>query len=81
MSNVRVVVKRKGVRELLKSEEIAKVCLEQAEQIKQTVGPGFKIHEKKYPERIGYAVSAESRQAIHKAYQDNVLLKALGKSK
>ena len=79
MSNVKVTLNSVGIRELLKSEAVSKACLEQAEQIKREVGTGFEIHEKRYPERTGYAVSAESKDAIKQTYQDNVLLKAVGR--
>ena len=80
MGNVRVELNEAGIRELLKSEAISEACREQAERVKRSVGAGFEVQERKYPERRGYAVSAESRDASRKAYQDNVLLKAIGRS-
>lgn len=79
MSNVRIELNAAGVRELLKSEAIAQACKEQAVRVKETVGKGFEVQSRKYPERTGYAVSAESREALRSTLQDNVLLKALGK--
>ena len=81
MNNIEVKLNSAGIRELLKSQPIAKMCMEQAEEVKRKAGAGFEVQPRKYPERTGYAVSAESNEAVRKVYQDNVLLKALGKSK
>lgn len=79
MGNVRVELNSAGIRELLKSEKIAEACKEQAERVAWQAGAGFEVQSRRYPERTGYAVSAESKEAVRKTYQDNVLLKALGK--
>lgn len=80
MGNVKVKLNDAGVRELLKSKEISEACREQAEKVKASVGTGFKVQKRtRYPERTGYAVSAESKDAVRKVYQDNVLLKVIGR--
>lgn len=76
---IKIELHSAGIRELLKSQPVAEACKEQAQKIKKEVGKGFEVQIRKYPERIGYAVSAESKEAISKAYKENVLLKAIGK--
>ena len=41
MAKVRVVLNRKGVRELLKSDAMAQACKEQADAIKNRCGDGY----------------------------------------
>lgn len=81
MGNVKIKLNSAGIREMLKSEAISEACKEQADKIKQAAGEGFEVQKRKYPERSGYAVSAESKEAIRKVYSDNVLLKAMGGAK
>lgn len=76
---IKIEIHTAGIRELLKSQPVAEACKEQAQKIKTEVGNGFEVQSRKYPERTGYAVSAESREAVNKVYQENVLLKAIGK--
>lgn len=77
---VRIELNSAGIRELLRSKPIVDACKKQAQRIKKVAGKGFEVHPREYPERDGYAVSAESKEAFIKVYKDNVLLKALGKS-
>ena len=78
MSKIKIVLNRKGVRELLKSQPIADACGEQAEQVKARAGEGYEVRQRNYPERTGYAVIAETDEAKRDNLKNNTLLKALG---
>ncbi len=76
--NVVIKLNKAGVRELLKSEWAAQQCKAQADIIKGRAGEGFVVQKRNYPERSGYAVKAETREAKNRNYRDNTLLKAMG---
>ena len=80
MKNVKVILKRKGVRELLKSPEILAACHEAAEGVAGRAGDGYEVSD--YPNGRTRA-NASVRPATAKAYRDNMknntLLKALGR--
>lgn len=67
-----------GVRELLKSSEIAGCCKElAAEVLSRCNKPGYEMAERRYPERTGYAVYAKEYPAIGDNLKNNTLLKAV----
>lgn len=78
MSKIKIVLNRKGVRELLKSQPIADTCGEQAKLVKARAGEGYEVRKRNYPERTGYAVIAETDEAKQDNLKNNTLLKALG---
>ncbi len=67
-----------GIKELLKSDEIAAACKEQADAIASRAGDGYEVTTRQYPERIAYAVNAETKEARQDNLKNNTLLKALG---
>lgn len=77
MSNIRVELNRAGVRELLKSGEIASACMGYASQIAANCGDGYVAEARNYPERTGAAVYADSPKAIRDNLKNNTLLNAL----
>ena len=77
MSKTKVVLDSAGVRELLRSEELQALCMEHANRIQSTAGPGFVAEERNYPERTGAAVRTDSREAYYRNLNDNILLKAV----
>lgn len=76
--NVQIVLNSAGVRELLKSDAIAAACKEQADAVAARAGDGYIVEQRNYPERTGYAVTAETDEARRDNYNHNTLLKALG---
>ena len=78
MGKVTIELNEAGVRELLKSKEIAEACREQAEAVHKVVGKGFEVESRRYPERTGYVVTAGTEEAKKAVLKDNVLLKAMG---
>ena len=79
MSKVRIELNAQGVRELLKSGEVAAECEEQAKAIAGRAGDGYEIEPRNYPERSGYAVIAATTEARKDNLKNNTLLKASGK--
>lgn len=78
MSKTKIVLNRKGVRELLKSQPMADACREQAEQVKARAGEGYEVQQQDYPERARYIITAETDEAKRDNLKNNTLLKALG---
>lgn len=78
MSKLTVKLNSQGVRELLKSQEIADACREQADAVAGRAGEGYSVEQRDYPERTGYVVSAETDEARRDNLKNNTLLKALG---
>lgn len=78
MSKVKIKLNSQGVRELLKSPEIASACEEQARAVAARAGSGYEVEQRNYPERTGFVVSAETDEARRDNLKNNTLLKALG---
>lgn len=78
MSKVKVELNSAGVRELLKSPEVMQACKEQADKVAQRAGDGYKVEQRSYPERTGYAVVAGTPEAKRDNLKNNTLQKALG---
>lgn len=78
MSKIKIVLNRKGVRELLKSQPIADACKEQAKAVGGKAGEGYEVRKRNYPKRTGYIVVAETDEAKQDNLKNNTLLKALG---
>ena len=79
MSRIKFEPNRAGIRELLKSQEVAEECRQHAERTLEGVSgvEGYSMGQRNYPERTGYAVYAEEYPAIADNLKNNSLLKAL----
>lgn len=77
MANVKIVLNKSGVRELLKSSEMQSACQEQANAIMQRAGDGYVAEARNYPERSGYAVRTDSAEAYYDNLNNNTLLKVM----
>lgn len=71
------VLNRAGVREILKSDGIYRVCEEHAEATRASAGPGYEVGTRNYPERTGVAVYPATADAYYDNLRHNTLLKAL----
>lgn len=78
MSNVKITLNTSGVKELLKSEELAEMCREYAERGRAIAGDGYVVEKRTYPERTGYAVRPDSDRAVWDNYHHNTLEKVRG---
>lgn len=84
MSKVDFKLNGAGVRELLRSEEAAAVCLPYAQRVYSAASSsadGYVLERRNYPERSGYAVYAGDYPAIADNLNNNTLLKSLGGGK
>ena len=77
MSKLKIKLNSKGVKELLKSEDITQTCIEQAEAVRQRAGDGYAMERRTYPERTGCIVYTDSVKAMTENLKNNTLLKAL----
>lgn len=77
MSKVKVKLNSAGVRELLKSAEIAAECMGHAQRIAVACGDGYAAESRSYSERKGAAVSADTPKAQRDNLKNNTLLRAL----
>lgn len=79
MSNkVDIKLNNSGIQELLKSDGLAAICRQKAEEIASRAGDGFSVEERNYPKRKGYAVRPTTSEAYYRNLEENTLLKALG---
>lgn len=74
---VKFKLNKAGVRELLKSPEIAAECAKHAEATASAAGDGYVVEPRNYPERSGYAVRADTFKARKDNFDNNTLLKSL----
>lgn len=77
MSNVKVKLNRSGVRELLQSPAMQKVCREHAEQIRSRCGAGYESDVYVGRNRANAMVWAETSAAKRDNLDNNTILKAL----
>lgn len=75
MGKTKFVLNRKGVREVLKSPQIAAACMERARSMQQAAGEGYVAEERNYPERKGAAVYPATREAYYDNLENNTLEK------
>lgn len=77
MSDIEIKLISSGVRELLRSDEIAAVCREQAEAVKSRCGAGYTVDTYMGASRVNCSVSADSKGARKDNLKNNTLLKAM----
>lgn len=78
MADVKIVLNSAGVKEVLKNENIAKVCRELANKAVSKCGEGYEVQERNYPERTGTAILAVTNEAKRDNMENHTLLRALG---
>lgn len=78
MGKVEIELNRNGVRELLKSAEVAEMCSQIAERAASACGDGYEAQPRNYKDRTGAAVVAVSLHAKHDNSKNNTILKSLG---
>lgn len=77
MSKVRVKLNKAGVRELLKSQEIAGECMEHAKQIQGRAGKHYAAEIRRYPERTGAAVYPSDPAGYYDNLRNNTLVRSM----
>ncbi len=78
MSKVDFKLNRAGVRELLKSQEMASICRNYADGVRGRAGEGYEVTTYTGRNRVNASVHAETYEARKDNYDNNTLLKALG---
>lgn len=77
MADIRIELISDGVRELLKSSEIAAICLELADGIASRAGDGYIVTTHTGRNRVNASVYAETEAARRDNMKNNTLLKAV----
>lgn len=78
MANVKIVLNSKGVRELLKSDEVRQLCREEGNGVMARCGSEhYEIADRNYPERCGVAIYPIDYEGVRDNLKNNTLLKAV----
>ncbi|MCI5698473.1 MAG: hypothetical protein MR269_05540 [Clostridiales bacterium] len=75
---MKFVLNRKGVRALMRSEEMKSICSEYARDIKKRAGEGFEMDTHTGKNRVNAMVYADTIKAKRSNAKHNTLLKAVG---
>lgn len=79
MGNVRIVLNKEGVRELLRSKEMMNVCEGIANDALSSLGAGFSTNTMVGRNRVNAEITADSYEARISNSRNNTILKALGR--
>ena len=77
MSKIKVVLNEAGVRQMLKSEEIAALLEEKAQDAVSRLGGEYNITTHKGPNRVNVSISPSSYKARKETLENNAIIKAL----
>lgn len=77
MSKIKVTLRPSGVRQLLKSREVADLCMEHAQRVQARAGEHYAAEARKYPERSGAAVFPQDAEGYYDNLSNNTLLRSL----
>ena len=81
MAKKGLVLRKREIRKMLKSDEIAEVCEEEAKAIQATAqaisGEEYGIRKVKLKTRVGYNVYPESKEAKKDNFENNTLMKSV----
>lgn len=77
MAKVRVELNREGVRELLRSPEMAAVCKSHADRIAGRAGSGYEVTTYTGKNRVNASVHVATDEAYRDNLKNNTLLKAV----
>lgn len=78
MGNVRIELNSEGVRSLLRSREMMKICEEHALQARSKLGAGYEVTTHTGKNRVNASIHAETPEARKDNLKNNSILKALG---
>lgn len=77
MSDVKIVLNRSGVKELLRSPEMQQICKDHAYAAKSRLGPGYEVTYMVGKNRANARIEATTMGARIRNIRNNELLKAL----
>lgn len=75
---VKLVLNKRGVRQLLRSEDMMGVCEKLANEALEQLGKGYSVNKKVGKNRVNVEITADSYEAKLRNNKDNTILKALG---
>lgn len=78
MSKVEVEINSKGARDLMRSEEVMKLCESYANDAMGKLGDGYVVTSYTGPNRLNVSIKAITREAVRDQYANNTILKAIG---
>lgn len=77
MSKVRIELNSAGVREMLKSDGMKAICMQQASAIRSRCGDGYEVDSYNGKNRVNAMVFASSPKAKKENLKNNTILKAM----
>ena len=77
MANVKFVLNRAGVAELMRSDEMMKILRDHADRAQASLGTGYEVTTHVGPSRANAMVSAETFAAKRENLKSNSILKAV----
>ncbi len=77
MSKVKIVLDRKGVRQMLKSKEAEAICREFADRAAEHLGDGYEVSTHNGKKRVNASIKAVTYKARKDTKQNNTILKAV----
>ena len=77
MAKVTIQLNSKGVREMLRSDEMKTLCEEHANKTLGKLGPGYVVTSMTGKNRVNASIYAESFEAKRENMKNNTILKAL----
>lgn len=77
MSNVKITLNREGVRQLLQSAEMMKICQDHASSAASMLGAGYEVTSRTGKNRVNAEVAAVSAAAKRENMKNNTILKAV----
>lgn len=78
MANVKFELDRKGVRQLLQSDEAREICEDAAKQALQTLGDGYGSDTRTGKNRVIVEIRPQTPKAYYENKRHNAILKAVG---
>lgn len=77
MNKVKVEINKKGIIELLKSEDLEKILMQYGNRISNRAGKGYQANIVHSSDRSKVFVKAKTKKAKQDNFENNTLLKAL----
>lgn len=77
MAKVEVELNSEGVRDLLRSPEMAAICKSHAMEIARRTGSGYSVSVFTGVNRVNASVMTETSEAVRENLENNTLLKAV----
>lgn len=81
MAKKGLVLRKNEIRKMLKSDEIAEVCKQEAQAIQSTAqaisGEEYGIRQVKLKTRVGFNVYPETKEAKKDNFENNTLMKSV----